>query len=122
MDSILYIKSSFKCYTMVLRKNEEIIFGANYSFTTYTHKSKSEELQKSSLANTKQLIETCKNNDINSFAIEFNGPLAISPLNIEVLNAQGIDITYIKDKTPIPHNGCRPQKREKIKKFKSTIN
>ena len=30
---------------------------------------------------------------------------------IRALNANGLNITSIKDTTPIPHNGCRPPKR-----------
>ncbi|NLA32528.1 MAG: 30S ribosomal protein S11 [Mollicutes bacterium] len=30
---------------------------------------------------------------------------------IRSLQAAGIEITAINDETPIPHNGCRPQKR-----------
>ncbi|HPE95089.1 MAG TPA: 30S ribosomal protein S11, partial [Bacillota bacterium] len=26
----------------------------------------------------------------------------------------GLDITLIKDVTPIPHNGCRPPKRRRV--------
>ena len=30
---------------------------------------------------------------------------------IRALAANGLEVTYIKDVTPIPHNGCRPPKR-----------
>lgn len=30
---------------------------------------------------------------------------------IRALQAAGLDITAIKDVTPVPHNGCRPPKR-----------
>ena len=33
---------------------------------------------------------------------------------IRALQAAGLDITLIKDVTPIPHNGCRPPKRRRI--------
>lgn len=26
----------------------------------------------------------------------------------------GIDVTKIKDETPVPHNGCRPRKRRRV--------
>jgi small subunit ribosomal protein S11 len=28
---------------------------------------------------------------------------------IRALNANGLNVTFIKDITPIPHNGCRPK-------------
>jgi len=33
---------------------------------------------------------------------------------IRTLQAAGLEITLIKDVTPIPHNGCRPPKRRRI--------
>lgn len=33
---------------------------------------------------------------------------------IRAVNGVGIDITVIKDITPIPHNGCRPPKRRRV--------
>ena len=33
---------------------------------------------------------------------------------IRALKTSGLDITLIKDVTPIPHNGCRPPKRRRV--------
>lgn len=33
---------------------------------------------------------------------------------IRALQANGLEVTYIKDVTPIPHNGCRPPKRRRV--------
>ncbi|MBQ9992644.1 MAG: 30S ribosomal protein S11 [Firmicutes bacterium] len=33
---------------------------------------------------------------------------------IRALQAAGLEITMIKDVTPIPHNGCRPPKRRRV--------
>lgn len=33
---------------------------------------------------------------------------------IRALQAVGLDITLIKDVTPVPHNGCRPPKRRRV--------
>ncbi|PIR76723.1 MAG: 30S ribosomal protein S11 [Candidatus Magasanikbacteria bacterium CG10_big_fil_rev_8_21_14_0_10_42_10] len=33
---------------------------------------------------------------------------------IRGLNTQGLNVTSIKDMTPIPHNGCRPPKRRRV--------
>jgi len=30
------------------------------------------------------------------------------------LQAVGIEVSIIKDVTPIPHNGCRPPKRRRV--------
>jgi small subunit ribosomal protein S11 len=33
---------------------------------------------------------------------------------IRALQAAGLNVTVIKDVTPIPHNGCRPRKRRRV--------
>jgi small subunit ribosomal protein S11 len=33
---------------------------------------------------------------------------------IRALQSSGLNITVIKDVTPIPHNGCRPRKRRRV--------
>ena len=33
---------------------------------------------------------------------------------IRALQAVGLDVTLIKDVTPVPHNGCRPPKRRRV--------
>ena len=33
---------------------------------------------------------------------------------IRALQAAGLEVTSIKDVTPIPHNGCRPPKRRRV--------
>ena len=42
------------------------------------------------------------------------GPGAGREAAIRSLNVAGLQITAIKDVTPIPHNGCRPPKRRRI--------
>jgi len=33
---------------------------------------------------------------------------------IRTLGAMGLDVTVIRDMTPLPHNGCRPPKRRRV--------
>ncbi len=33
---------------------------------------------------------------------------------VRALNAQGLNVTSIKDVTPIPHNGCRPKRQRRV--------
>ena len=42
------------------------------------------------------------------------GPGAGREAAIRALQAAGLEITMIKDITPIPHNGCRPPKRRRV--------
>ncbi|WP_408955525.1 30S ribosomal protein S11 [Natroniella sp. ANB-PHB2] len=42
------------------------------------------------------------------------GPGSGREAAIRALQATGIEVTLIKDVTPIPHNGCRPPKRRRV--------
>ena len=42
------------------------------------------------------------------------GPGSGREAAIRALQAAGLEITMIKDVTPIPHNGCRPPKRRRV--------
>jgi len=42
------------------------------------------------------------------------GPGAGREAAIRSLQAAGLEISMIKDVTPIPHNGCRPRKRRRV--------
>ena len=42
------------------------------------------------------------------------GPGAGREAAIRSLQAAGLDVSLIKDVTPIPHNGCRPPKRRRV--------
>ena len=42
------------------------------------------------------------------------GPGAGREAAIRALQTAGLDVTMIKDVTPIPHNGCRPPKRRRV--------
>ena len=42
------------------------------------------------------------------------GPGAGRESAVRALQAAGLEITAIKDVTPIPHNGCRPPKRRRV--------
>ncbi len=42
------------------------------------------------------------------------GPGAGRESAIRAIAAAGLEITAIKDVTPIPHNGCRPPKRRRV--------
>lgn len=42
------------------------------------------------------------------------GPGSGREAAIRALQAAGLEVTTIKDVTPVPHNGCRPPKRRRV--------
>ena len=51
---------------------------------------------------------------IKNLDVEIRGPGPGRESSVRALGALGIRITSISDVTPVPHNGCRPQKRRRI--------
>jgi small subunit ribosomal protein S11 len=46
--------------------------------------------------------------------VRVKGPGSGRESAIRALQAIGLEITCIKDVTPIPHNGCRPRKKRRV--------
>jgi 30S ribosomal protein S11 len=46
--------------------------------------------------------------------VNLKGPGAGRESAVRGLQSSGLMITVIRDKTPVPHNGCRPRKRRRV--------
>ncbi len=51
---------------------------------------------------------------LKSVEVYVKGPGAGREAAIRALQAVGLEVTLIKDVTPVPHNGCRPPKRRRV--------
>ena len=51
---------------------------------------------------------------LKSVDVMVKGPGSGREATIRALQASGINVTSIKDVTPVPHNGCRPPKRRRV--------
>jgi small subunit ribosomal protein S11 len=51
---------------------------------------------------------------VREVSVFVKGPGAGREAAIRSLQAAGLDVTTIKDVTPIPFNGCRPPKRRRV--------
>jgi len=51
---------------------------------------------------------------LNRVEVRVKGPGSGREAAIRALNLAGLQISAIKDVTPIPHNGCRPPKRRRV--------
>lgn len=55
-----------------------------------------------------------KEHGLKSVEVFVKGPGSGREAAIRSLQASGLEVTMIKDVTPIPHNGCRPPKRRRV--------
>jgi len=53
-------------------------------------------------------------NGMRTVEVYIKGPGSGREAAIRSLQASGLNVTSIRDVTPIPHNGCRPRKRRRM--------
>ncbi|GMA50436.1 30S ribosomal protein S11 [Alicyclobacillus contaminans] len=57
---------------------------------------------------------TAMEHGMKSVEVNVKGPGAGREAAIRSLQAAGLEVSGIRDVTPIPHNGCRPPKRRRV--------
>lgn len=71
--------------------------------TPFAAQSAAESVAKKSMDNGMKKVE-----------VLVNGPGSGRETAIRAIQSVGLEITLIKDVTPIPHNGCRPPKKRRV--------
>ena len=66
--------------------------------------------QRAAEAAAKQAME----HGMKKVSVFVKGPGSGRETAIRSLQAAGLEVSSIQDKTPIPHNGCRPKKRRRV--------
>jgi small subunit ribosomal protein S11 len=61
-----------------------------------------------------QAAKAAMENGMKTVEVLVKGPGAGREAAIRSLQAAGLEVSLIKDMTPIPHNGCRPPKRRRV--------
>ena len=59
-------------------------------------------------------VKKAKEHGMRSVQVYVKGPGSGRESALRALQVAGINITLIRDVTPIPHNGCRPPKRRRV--------
>ena len=60
------------------------------------------------------LFRSAMEHGLKSVEVFVKGPGSGREAAIRSLQSAGLEISSIKDVTPIPHNGCRPPKRRRV--------
>ena len=63
---------------------------------------------------SKTAAKAAMEHGLRTVEVFVKGPGSGREAAIRALQSAGLDITLIKDVTPIPHNGCRPPKRRRV--------
>ncbi|AAO89819.1 30S ribosomal protein S11 [Coxiella burnetii] len=54
------------------------------------------------------------NFDMRRIAVRVKGPGAGRDSAIRGLRSAGLEVIHLEDRTPLPHNGCRPRKKRRV--------
>jgi len=58
--------------------------------------------------------KTAMEHGLKTLEVTVKGPGAGREAAIRALQSAGLEVTAIRDVTPVPHNGCRPPKRRRV--------
>ena len=58
--------------------------------------------------------KAAREHGLKTVEVYVKGPGQGREAAIRALQAVGLEVTLIKDVTPVPHNGCRPPKRRRV--------
>ena len=59
-------------------------------------------------------VKKAQEHGLRNLEVTVKGPGAGREAALRALGGTGVQVSVIKDVTPIPHNGCRPPKRRRV--------
>ncbi|MBT8490259.1 MAG: 30S ribosomal protein S11 [Deltaproteobacteria bacterium] len=59
-------------------------------------------------------VKKAKEHGVRNVQVYVKGPGSGRESALRAIQAAGLNITLIRDVTPIPHNGCRPPKKRRV--------
>ena len=110
---IAHIKSSFNNTIIAISDQQgDIIAWASAGNVGFKGSRKSTPFAAQMAA--EQAARRAMEHGIRKVDVQVKGPGSGRETAIRSLQNAGIEVTGIKDVTPIPHNGCRPVKRRRV--------
>ena len=113
---VLKITSGFTSFTAILVQDKQPLCYTHGEFTSLGSEAKKEEKEKMKRDIATMVCEYAKAYGIDTIEIEVKGPLSTGLMDLHFLESNGINVRWIKDKTPVTHNGCAPNKRIRTRK------
>jgi small subunit ribosomal protein S11 len=112
-SGIAHVKATFNnAIVSITDPSGNVISWASAGKTNFTGSRKSSAFAASVAAQDAGKI--AMNHGMKEVEVCLKGPGSGRESAVRGLQSAGLIITMIKDKTPIPHNGCRPRKRRRV--------
>lgn len=113
---VLRITSGFTSFIAILVKDKQLLCYTHGEFTSVGTEARKEEKEKMKRDIATMVCECAKIYGIDTIEVEVKGHLRTGLVDLYFLESNGINVRWIKDKTPVPHNGCVPNKRIRARK------
>jgi small subunit ribosomal protein S11 len=112
-SGVAYIKSTFNNTIVTITDTTgNVISWATAGSSGFKGAKKGTPFAAQTAADT--AARTAMDNGMKQVEVMVSGPGAGRETAIRALQGAGLEITLIRDITPIPHNGCRPPKRRRV--------
>ena len=110
---VAHIKSSFNNTIVTIADQEgNVISWASAGNVGFKGSRKSTPYAAQTAA--EQAARRAMEHGVRKVDVEVKGPGSGRETAIRTIQNMGIEVTGIKDVTPVPHNGCRPPKRRRV--------
>ena len=112
-NGIAYIQSTFNNTIVTISdQNGDVISWASAGSSGFKGAKKGTPFAAQTAA--EGAANRAKDSGMRQIEVMVSGPGAGRETAIRALQGSGLEITLIRDITPIPHNGCRPPKRRRV--------
>ncbi|AMW28217.1 MULTISPECIES: 30S ribosomal protein S11 [Oscillatoriales] len=112
-NGVAYIQSTFNnTIVSITDQNGEVISWASAGSTGFKGAKKGTPFAAQTAAESAG--RRASDQGMRQIEVMVSGPGSGRETAIRALQGAGLEITLIRDVTPIPHNGCRPPKRRRV--------
>lgn len=112
-NGVAYIQSTFNNTIVTISDtNGEVVSWSSAGATGFKGAKKGTPFAAQTAA--ENAARKASDQGMRQIEVMVSGPGAGRETAIRALQAAGLEITLIRDVTPIPHNGCRPPKRRRV--------
>lgn len=110
---LAYIQSTFNNITITLTDpNGNVLSSASSGTVGFKGSRKSTPYAAGMAA--EEAARRAMGHGLRQVDVRIKGPGSGREAAIRSLQAAGLQVTSIRDVTPVPHNGCRPRKRRRV--------
>jgi len=112
-NGVAYIQSTFNnTIVTITDQNGEVVSWASAGSTGFKGAKKGTPFAAQTAAESAG--RRANDQGMRQIEVMVSGPGSGRETAIRALQGAGLEITLIRDITPIPHNGCRPPKRRRV--------